>query len=46
MQQLHKDNHYVPQVYLRQWATKGTIPTYSLLVPHHRVPLWKHHSLT
>lgn len=45
MQQLHKDNHYVPQVYLRQWATKGTIPTYSLLVPHHRVPLWKCHSL-
>lgn len=45
MQQLHKDNHYVPQVYLRQWATKNRIPTYSLLVPHHKVPLWKRHSL-
>lgn len=45
MQQLHKDNHYVPQVYLRQWATNGLVPTYNLLVPHQRTPLWKHHSL-
>jgi hypothetical protein len=45
MQQLHKDNHYVPQVYLKQWAGEGVIPTYSLLVPHHKVPLWKLHSL-
>lgn len=45
MQQLHKDNHYVPQVYLRQWATKDRIPTYSLLVPHCKIPLWKRHSL-
>lgn len=45
MQQMHKDNHYVPQLYLKQWAIDGKIPTYSLLVPHHKVPLWKRHSL-
>jgi hypothetical protein len=45
MQQLHKDNHYVPKIYMRQWATKDKIPTYGLLVPHGNVPLWKLHSL-
>lgn len=45
MHQLHIDNHYVPQVYLRQWATNGRVPTYSLLVPHSKVPLWRRHSL-
>lgn len=45
MQQLHKDNHYVPKVYLKQWATADRIPTYSLLVPHENIPLWKRHSL-
>jgi hypothetical protein len=45
MQQLHTDNHYVPQVYLKQWATNGTLPTYNLLVHHHNVPRWKCHSL-
>lgn len=25
MQQLRKDNHYVPKRYLKQWASKGKI---------------------
>ena len=43
--ELRASNHYVPRVYLKQWATDGRIPTCSLLVPHKRVPLWKRHSL-
>lgn len=45
MSQVHKDNHYVPQLYLKQWSTNGRIPTYRLLVPHENIPLWKEHSL-
>lgn len=45
MHQLRKDNHYVPKLYLRQWAQDGFIPTYRLLVPNERVPLWKKQSL-
>jgi len=45
MSQLHKDNHYVPQLYLKQWSTNGKILTYRLLVPHENVPVWKEHSL-
>ena len=43
--QLRKDNHYVPQLYLKQWVTNGKIPTYRLLVPNSEAPLWKDHSL-
>jgi hypothetical protein len=32
MPQLRKDNHYVPKLYLKQWANNGKIPTYRLLV--------------
>lgn len=45
MQQFHKDNHYVPQLYLKQWATGAVVQTYSLLVGHERVPPWKARSL-
>ncbi|MHA6896182.1 DUF4238 domain-containing protein [Ralstonia pseudosolanacearum] len=45
MRNFHKDNHYVPQLYLKQWSTNGNILTYRLLVPHENVPLWKAHSL-
>ncbi|MFK4135305.1 DUF4238 domain-containing protein [Pseudomonas luteola] len=45
MHQLRKDNHYVPKLYLRQWAHDGLIPTYRLLVPNENVPLWKKQSL-
>lgn len=45
MKQLRKDNHYVPKLYLKQWALNGNIPTYRLLVPNENYPLWKEHSL-
>jgi hypothetical protein len=41
-----RDNHYVPCVYLKGFAVPGKpIATYRLLVPHHKVPLWKRHSI-
>lgn len=43
--EMRKDNHYVPKLYLKQWATNGKIPTYRLLVPNNNLPLWKEHSL-
>lgn len=43
--QLRKNNHYVPQLYLKQWMKNGKIPTYRLLVPNDGVHLWKDHSL-
>jgi len=45
MHQIHKDNHYVPKLYLKQWAKNGVISTYRLLVPNEKIPLWKTHSL-
>jgi hypothetical protein len=45
MQQLRKDNHYVPKLYLKQWAHNGKILTYRLLVQNENVPLWKEQSL-
>ena len=45
MHQLRKDNHYVPKLYLKQWSHEGLIPTYRLLVPNEKVPLWKRQSL-
>ncbi|CAJ0783706.1 hypothetical protein LMG19083_01075 [Ralstonia psammae] len=45
MKQFHRDNHYVPQVYLKQWSSSGQIFVYRLLVPHENVSQWKAHSL-
>jgi hypothetical protein len=45
MQQIHKDNHYVPKLYLKQWAMAGKIHTYRLLVPNEKLPLWRKHFL-
>lgn len=45
MRQLCRDNHYVPKLYLKQWAHDGMIPTYRLLVPSEDVPLWRKQSL-
>lgn len=44
-QQLRADNHYVPKLYMKQWAPDGSIPTYRLLVPNDNIPMWKNHSL-
>ena len=44
MEGIKKDNHYVPQAYLRQWVINGKILTYRLLVPHEKCEHWKPHS--
>lgn len=41
MQQLRVRNHYVPELYLKQWENAGRVPTYRLLVPHDSFPLWE-----
>jgi hypothetical protein len=39
---LHRDNHYVPKVYLKRFAsTPGKVFTYPILVSDARIPLWK-----
>lgn len=45
MQQLRKANHYVPKLYLKQWAHEGHISTYRLLVPNENVPFWREQPL-
>lgn len=40
MSSQRKKNHYVPQVYLKQWATDGKLPTYRLLVPNDKCEDW------
>lgn len=40
--QFTRDNHYVPQAYLKSWSIKGNwVWSNRLLVPHVQVPLWK-----
>ncbi|MDT8907009.1 DUF4238 domain-containing protein [Pseudomonas prosekii] len=41
MQQLRVRNHYVPELYLKQWECEGRISTFRLLVPHESFPLWE-----
>lgn len=41
----HRDNHFVPCVYLKGWTgTDGKVSTYRLLVSHNSVPLWRSYS--
>ena len=43
--QFHRNNHFVPCVYLKGWAgADGKIATYRLLVPHEKFPMWRRHS--
>lgn len=42
---LRVKNHYVPEMYLKNWAQQGEVATYSLLVPNASVPHWKKRSL-
>jgi hypothetical protein len=45
--QFHRDNHFVPCVYLKGWAgADGKIATYRLLVPHEKFPLWRRYTPT
>ena len=42
----HRDNHYVPQFYLKLWADdKNRLWVYRLLVSHSHIPLWKRQSV-
>ncbi|MHB8775120.1 MAG: DUF4238 domain-containing protein [Bellilinea sp.] len=41
MQQITHDNHFVPQLYLKQWSDDGlNVWSYRTLVSHERVPEW------
>jgi hypothetical protein len=42
--QFHRDNHFVPCVYLKHFCgPDGRISSYQLLVAHERIRLWKPH---
>ena len=42
----HRDNHYVPCVYLKSWAlSPKQVWTYPTLVAHEKVPLWRKRSV-
>ncbi|UVL94510.1 DUF4238 domain-containing protein [Pseudomonas siliginis] len=41
MESFKKDNHYVPQTYLKQWMKDGKVLTYRLVVPHVKCEIWK-----
>jgi hypothetical protein len=41
----HRNNHFVPCVYLKGWTgTDSKVFTYRLLVSHNNVPLWRSYS--
>jgi len=40
--QFHRDNHFVPRMYLKPWEVPGgKVWAYKVLAPHENVPLWK-----
>lgn len=46
MPQITHDNHYVPQLYLKNWSEdKSRIWAYRILVPHQNVKKWEHRSI-
>lgn len=45
MVQLSRENHYIPQMYLSNWASDNKIWVYYLLVSHENVPLWSRKSV-
>ena len=47
MSQVTHDNHYVPQLYLRQWSKdKLQVWGYQILVSSDKVPLWRRRSIS
>ena len=46
MRKINRDNHYVPQMYLRQWTTDSHIMEYRLLVPHEGMHFWSYPGLS
>lgn len=46
VEEFHRNNHYVPQSYLKHWwDTDGRVWAYRVLVSHPNVPLWKRASV-
>lgn len=47
MNQFSRDNHYIPQFYLKQWSTDNSpkVWEYRLLVSHEKVPEWQQVSI-
>ncbi len=46
MHQVSRDNHFVPQLYLKRWSEDGNqIWSYRTLVPHASVPKWSLRSI-
>ena len=45
MSTIKKDNHFIPQMYLKNWATNKNVYVYKKIVQHQKIPLWKRHSL-
>ena len=47
MSQVTRDNHYVPQLYLKQWSPDGLhVWAYRTLVSHDNVPEWNYRSIS
>ena len=46
MNKINRDNHYVPQMYLKQWAIDNRIKEYRLLVPHEGMHMWSNPGLS
>lgn len=42
---LSRDNHYVPQMYLKSWAVDERIKVYDLLVSSGNVPFWRERNI-
>lgn len=43
VEEFHRNNHYVPQTYLKHWdTTDSRVWAYRVLVSNQNVPLWKH----
>jgi hypothetical protein len=47
MEHVKRDNHFVPQAYLRRWSDDGVhIWSHRLLVSHEKVPLWEEKAIS
>ena len=47
MQNITRDNHYIPQAVLRQWSNDGErVHAYRILVSHSEVPEWELRSIS
>lgn len=45
MANITRNNHYVPQMYLKAWSNDRKLYQYDILVPHEQYPIWKQKSI-